>query len=276
MESKSILITGCSSGIGFYAASILKERGYQVFATARKPEDVDRLKAHGFSALQLDVNDSPSIHRALEHVLEATHGKLYALFNNAGFLQAGAVEDLSRDNERTQFETNVFGPMELTRLVLPVMRKQGFGRIIQNSSILGVVAMPYYGAYNASKFALEGFSNTLRQELRGTSIHVSILNPGPVATHLRENAFHVYQRTIKRTNTSPHQKAYKHLEEGYFASRNKRIANHPEAVIKKLIHALESSRPKTRYYIGMPAKTLAFLKRILPESALDWVIYKLS
>ncbi|VVC75287.1 Putative oxidoreductase SadH [Aquicella siphonis] len=275
MESKSILITGCSSGIGFHAAAFLKDRGYRVFATARKPEDVETLKAHGFDALQLDVNDSPSIRRALDHILDATDGTLYALFNNAGYLQAGAVEDLSRDAERAQFETNVFGPMELVRLTLPIMRRQGYGRIIQNSSILGVVAMPFYGAYNASKFALEGFSNTLRQELRGTPIHVSILNPGPITTHLRENAFQVYQRTLKHTVASPYQKTYKKMEQTYFAPQERKIAQHPEAVVKKLLHALESPRPRTRYYIGLPAHILAFLKRILPDSALDWVIYKI-
>src|SRR5436190_5636188 len=164
MTQSSILITGCSSGIGLAAARFLHQRGYKVFATARKLVDLERLRAEGLTAIELDVNDSGSIAAALKQVLAATGGTLDALFNNAGYLQAGAVEDLSRDMNRAQFETNVFGPMELIRQVLPIMRAQGHGRIVQNSSILGIITLAYYGSYNASKFALDGFTNTLRQE----------------------------------------------------------------------------------------------------------------
>jgi len=189
MTQKSILITGCGSGIGNHAAMQLKQRGYRVFASARKKEDVSKLSAAGLESVLLDVTDTASMQQALAHILQQTNGTLDALFNNAGYLQAGAIEDLTHDTNRAQFETNVFGPMELIRLVLPIMRQQGHGRIIQNSSILGVITLPYYGAYNASKFALEGFSRTLRQELYGTQIHLSIINPGPIQSELRKNAF---------------------------------------------------------------------------------------
>jgi short-subunit dehydrogenase len=273
---KSILITGCSSGIGLRAAEVLSTRGYRVFATARKENDVKKLLALGLESFQLDVNDSSSIRTVLATILEKTDGKLAALFNNAGFGQTGAIEDLSRDLLRTQFETNVFGPLELIARVLPVMRQQGYGRIIQNSSILGIVALPYYGAYNASKFAVEGFSNTLRQELRGTAITVSIIAPGPIKTQFRDNAYKQYKKTIPPGN-SVHSNNYQTLE-NYFSTASTKhppLTVTPDAVIKKLIHALESPRPKAHYYVGVPAHLLAFLRRILPDCMLDWVLHKI-
>lgn len=272
---KSILITGCSSGIGYAAAVSLKERGYRVFATARKAADVAKLQQEGFESLVLDVNDTESMQQAVTQILALTDGKLDALFNNSGYLQTGAIEDLTRESERAQFETNVFGPMELVRLVLPAMRKLGHGRIIQNSSILGIVTIPYCGAYNASKFALEGFSNTLRQELRGTHIHVSIINPGPITSKLRDHAYTHYQKTKEQIASSVHEAAYQRLENSYFKEQNKAsLANDPKAVVKKLIHALESSHPHAHYYVGATAQSLAFLRRILPDFALDWLLSK--
>lgn len=276
MAQKNILITGCGSGIGHHSALALKERGYRVFASARKPEDVAKLKALGLNSLILDLNDSSSIQHAVGEVLEKTQGKLDALFNNAGYLQAGAIEDLTREMDREQFETNVFGPIELTRLILPTMRKQGQGRIVQNSSILGIITKPYYGAYNASKFALEGYSNTLRQELHGSGIHVSILNPGPITSKLRQNAFAHYQETVGHLDNSPHKAAYQKLENYYFkpSKIDQQVSASPDAVVKKLLHALESRRPKAHYYVGAPAQAIAVLKRLLPDAAMDWVLSK--
>jgi NAD(P)-dependent dehydrogenase (short-subunit alcohol dehydrogenase family) len=276
MLSRSILITGCSSGIGLDCAIALKQRGYRVFACARKMADVEKLNAFGLEGVQLDVNDAVSMQRALDTITARTGGTLDALFNNAGFLQAGAIEDLSRDMIRAQFETNVFGPMELIRLVLPIMRKQGHGRIIQNSSILGVITLPYYGAYNASKYALEGFSATLRQECRGTGIFVSIINPGPIASRLRENAFQLYQQTLAQQPGSTHAKAYEQMEQSYFqpSERDQKVMQNPSAVTKKLLHALESSHPHTHYFIGWPAIFLSILRRLLPDKALDWLLAK--
>ena len=274
--AKTILITGCSSGIGHAAALILKKRGYRVFATARKEEDVTQLKSEGFESLLLDVTDSTSIQNALNQILQKTGGTLDALFNNAGYLFAGAIEDLTREMIRAQFETNVFGPMELIRLVLPIMRKQGQGRIIQNSSILGFITLPYYGAYNASKFALEGFSHTLRQELRGTAIFVSIIHPGPIVTALRKRAYQHYQQTLQKQHVDTYEEVYQKLEHSYFQTKKNKLALSPDAIAKPLIHALENAHPKIHYYLGMPSKLLAVLKRILPDKMLDWILCRVN
>lgn len=277
MAEKSILITGCSSGIGLAAALLLKKRGYRVFASARKAEDVAKLEVQGLESVKLDVNDRASMDEALKKILQKTNGTLYALFNNAGFGISSAVEDLTREIDRAQFETNVFGAMELTRLVLPVMRKQGYGRIIQNSSMLGYVTIPFYGVYAASKHALEGYSNTLRQELRGTNIYVCILNPGPIKSDFRKNAYDQYQHTIKKHQTGLHKETYAKFEQSYFSSQdsNAKLSQDPKIVVDNLIHALEKRRPKAHYYIGMPAKLFAVLKWILPESSLDWIVAKI-
>jgi len=203
--AKTILITGCSSGIGYTTAIELQKRGFNVIATARKVEDVDCLAQEGLTALQLDLADSVSIQQAVKQIIELTDGEIYGLFNNGAFGQPGAVEDLSRDVLRYQFETNVFGTQELTNLIIPLMRKQGHGRIIYNSSVLGLVAMTYRGAYNASKFALEGLADTLRLELQGSGIHVSLIEPGPILTNFRQNAFALYKKNINPAK-SVHQK----------------------------------------------------------------------
>ena len=187
--SKTILITGCSSGIGYSTAISLKKRVHNVIATARKSNDVLRLTQEGFTSLRLDLADSDSIQSAVKQAIALTDGKIDALFNNGAFGQVGAVEDLSRDTLRLQFETNLFGTHELTNLLLPLMRKQGHGRIIYNSSVLGLVAMPYRGAYNASKFALEGLADTLRQELYGMPIYISLIEPGPIQSNFRKNSY---------------------------------------------------------------------------------------
>jgi len=273
-SAKTILITGCSSGIGYVTAIELKKRGHQVIASARKPEDVERLQQQGFSTVQLDLADSASIHRAVEQVLELTGGKLDALFNNGAFGQPGAVEDLSREVLRFQFETNLFGTHELTNLLIPVMRKQGHGRIIYNSSVLGLVAMTYRGAYNASKFALEGLADTLRLELYGSNIHISLIEPGPILSDFRKNAFALYKKNIDPTH-SFHQETYKNMEarlqkEGPAAS----FTLPAEAVAEKVIHALEAKTPKRHYYVTVPTYVFAFLKRILPVSWLDYLLRK--
>ncbi|SRR5579883_252375 len=274
---KTILITGCSSGIGLRSAEILKQRGYRVFASARKEKDVAELKAKGFESILMDVNDSSSIQEALQEIFKKTGGTLDALFNNAGYAVPGAVEDLTREMIRTQFETNVFGAMELIHQVIPIMRQQGHGRIIQNSSILGIITMPYRGAYNASKFAIEGFSNTLRQELRNSPIQVSILNPGPIESHFRNNAYKSYHGTLSEKH-SVHRDSYKKMEQHFFnpTPSERKFTLAPDAVVNKLIHALESRRPKAHYYVGFPAHIFAFLRRILPDNMLDWVLIKIT
>lgn len=276
MTKKSVLITGCSSGIGLGVAEGLKDRSYRVFATARQATDVARLAAAGFESLQLDLADSDSIQSAVKEVLARTGGTLDALFNNGAYGQPGAVEDLSREVLREQFETNLFGWHELTNLVIPVMRRQGHGRIIQNSSVLGFVALRYRGAYNASKYALEGLTDTLRLELAGSGIHVSLIEPGPIASHFRENAFKAYQRNINPQG-SPHQDMYRHMEARLTRPGPAVPFTLPaEAVLKKVIHALESRRPRARYYVTFPTWLFGFLKRILSSRLLDRVLIKIG
>ena len=272
---KSILITGCSSGIGQYCAIQLHQRGYQVFASARKQQDVEALKAQGLEdTIQLDLNDSDSITRAVNHVVKATDGKLYALFNNGAYGQPGAVEDLSRDALRRQFETNFFGWAELTNQLLPYMRKQNQGRIIQNSSVLGLVAMPFRGAYNASKFALEGLTDTLRIELAGTKIQLSLIEPGPITSQFRHNALASLQQYID-IESSIHKEDYQTA----IARLEKTVSTTPftlgpEAVYAKLLHALEAKKAKTRYYVTFPTYLLGYLRRVLPTSWLDRMLAK--
>ena len=272
--SKTILMTGCSSGIGYSAAVELKKRGHRVIATARKIDDVHRLTQEGFAAFQLDLADSTSIQSAVTQAIELTGGKIDALFNNGAFGQPGAVEDLSRDVLRFQFETNLFGTHELTNLVIPLMRKQGHGRIIYNSSILGLVAMRYRGAYNASKFALEGLADTLRLELYGANIHISLIEPGPILSDFRKNSYALYKKNIDPTRGF-HKDAYNAME----ARLQKEGAAAPFtlpalAVVEKVIHALEAKRPKLRYYVTFPTYLFGFLKRILPMSWLDALLRK--
>lgn len=272
--TKAILITGCSSGIGLYCATKLKERGYRVFATARKSTDVETLNAQGFEALQLDLQNSVSIHNAVNQLIEQTEGKLYAVFNNGAYGQPGAVEDLTRNTLRKQFETNLFGWLELTNLLLPHMRKYNQGRIIQNSSVLGLVAMPFRGAYNASKFALEGLTDTLRIELRDTDIKVSLIEPGPIESQFRQNALAAFIDNIDIKN-SHYQQAYEQTINRMQAdSSTSSFALGPEAVYKKLLHALEAKNPKARYYVTFPTYLFGFLRRILPGRWLDKLLAK--
>lgn len=273
-SDKTILITGCSSGIGFGVAKGLKQRGYKVFATARKLDDVEKLKADGFCSLQLDLRDSGSINRALEQILAQTNGKLYALFNNGAYAQAGAVEDLSRSVLKKQFETNVFGWLELTNLVIPVMRAQGYGRIIQNSSILGFMPLKFRGAYNASKYAIEGLSDTLRLELYDTNIFISLVEPGPIASRIRENSVPHFLNNIDREN-SVYREFYRHwLERLKKTGPVSRFTLTPEAVLKKVIHALESKYPKPRYRVTVPTHLFWYLKRFLSTRMLDRILNK--
>ncbi|MGZ0077146.1 SDR family oxidoreductase [Methylomonas sp. YC3] len=269
MVGKTLFITGCSSGIGYHTALFLKQRGHRVICSARKPEDVERLRGDGFECLQLDLADSPSIQRAVNELIALTDGKIDALFNNGAFGQPGAVEDLSRDVLRHQFETNLFGTHELTNLLLPLMRKQGHGRVIYNSSVLGFVAMKFRGAYNASKFALEGLADTLRLELRGTGIHIVLIEPGPIASRFRENAFALYQKHIDAEH-SFHKETYKAMEARLQKPGPAAPFTLPaSAVAEKVAHALESNRPKIRYRVTVPTHLFAWLKRLLPSAWLD-------
>ena len=275
-NQKAILITGCSTGIGLCCAQQLKARGYRVFASARKVEDVKMLQKLGLESLQLDLASSESIQTAVEQILQLTDGYLYGLFNNAGYGQPGAVEDIRRSVLQEQFETNVFGTQELINLVIPVMRQQGYGRIIYHGSVLGLISLSFRGAYNASKYALEGLTDTLRLELYGTGIEVSIIEPGPITSNFRKNAFQKYQENIDKENSF-----FKKNYEGMEARLKKKgpaapFTLPPEAVYRKLQHALESKHPKAHYYVTFPTYLFATLKRILPARGLDWVLRRVS
>jgi NAD(P)-dependent dehydrogenase (short-subunit alcohol dehydrogenase family) len=271
MESKSVLITGCSTGIGNCLAHGLRDRGYRVFASARKEADVAALSAAGFASLQLDLDSSGSIRAAVETVLDRTQGRLYALINNGAYGQPGAVEDLSRAVLRAQFETNLFGTQELTNLVIPVMRAQGEGRIIQMSSMLGIVCLAYRGAYNATKFALEALSDTMRLELRDANIYVSLIEPGPIESRFRANAYAAFRRNIDREH-SVYREYYARVEKRLEGSRPLPFTLPPEAVLKKAIHALEARRPKARYGVTFPTHLFAVLRRLLPVRVLDRIL----
>ncbi|MDZ7749855.1 MAG: SDR family oxidoreductase [Halofilum sp. (in: g-proteobacteria)] len=273
-ERGTILITGCSSGIGHHGAHALARRGWRVFASARRDADVARLADEGLEALPLDLDDPASIETAVATVMERCDGRLDALFNNGAYGQPGAVEDLSREALRAQFESNLFGWLDLTNRVIPAMRAQGHGRIVQNSSLLGYVALKWRGAYNASKFALEGLSDTLRLELAGSGIHVVLIEPGPIESRFRANGLAAYRRWID-AGASVHRERYARMEarlqkEGPAAP----FTLGPEAVTRKLIHALESPRPRSRYRVTFPAHLFAALRRALPTRLLDRVLHR--
>lgn len=272
--TKAVLITGCSSGIGYEAAHALNQRGYHVIASCRQSADVTRLQAEGLTCIQLDLSDAQSITDAVQATLSLTQGELYGLFNNGAYGQPGALEDLPTDALRAQFESNFFGWHQLVQEVLPTMRKQGYGRIVQNSSVLGFAAMKYRGAYNASKFALEGWSDTLRLELADTEIKISLIEPGPIETRFRANALKAFKQWIN-IDTSVHQAAYQQqIQRLEKDSSNNTFVLPAKACIPPLIDALEASRPKIRYRVTQPTKVFAILKRLLPSRWLDKILQK--
>lgn len=274
-ETRSVLITGCSSGIGLACATYLANRGWRVVASARQMKDVEQLRKDGLNAVQLDVANSASIHAALDETYNLTGGRLDALVNNAGIAIPGAVEDLDRAMLLRQFDTNLFGTLELTNNVLPLMRRQGHGRIVMVSSILGRVAMPWRGAYNASKFALEGLTDTLRLELRSSDIRVSLINPGPVRSRFRDNSLANFDAWVD-TAASPHRERYVELRTETGARKdNQPFTVKPEAVARKIAHALENPRPRARYYVTFPAYVLASARCLLPTSWLDRVLSRI-
>jgi NAD(P)-dependent dehydrogenase (short-subunit alcohol dehydrogenase family) len=274
MAQRSVLITGCSSGIGLAAAETMRDRGWRVFATARTPEDLARLKDElGIESVYLDYAEPDSIAAAADHVLAATDGALTALFNNGAYGQAGAIEDLPTEALRAQFETNVFGWHDLTRRVIAPMRARNEGRIVQCSSVLGLLAAPYRGAYCASKFAIEALTDTLRIELKDAGIHVSLIEPGPIRTRFIETAIKHYKQNIDMDN-SAHAEVYRERLAKMEDGGQMAFKLEPEAVCRRLVHALEAKRPKTRYYVTVPTFVGAYLRRILPARALDFVAAK--
>ncbi|MCV6608583.1 MAG: SDR family NAD(P)-dependent oxidoreductase [Campylobacterales bacterium] len=273
---KSILITGCSTGIGLETAHFLKQQNYQVFPTARKEEDVKKLKDLGFDSFLLDLKDEESMDSSLKNILKITGGTLDALFNNGAYGQPGAVEDLTTEVLKEQFETNFFGWHTLTRKVLKIMRKQGHGKIIQNSSVLGIISLKFRGAYNSSKYALEGLTDTLRLELENSNIHISLIEPGPIKSNFRQNAMYKFKKNIK-IQGSPFEEIYqKVLARLERKKSDDPFTLPPTAVGKKVLKILETKNPKPRYYVTTPTYIFGFLKRVLSSPALDKILMKVS
>jgi NAD(P)-dependent dehydrogenase (short-subunit alcohol dehydrogenase family) len=273
--TKSILITGCSTGIGYACAMGLKARGYRVLATVRTIEDAKRLEAEGLEVLMLDYAYSASVQACAAQVAKLTGGTLFAVVNNGAYGQPGAVEDLSRKVLEDQFAANFFGWHELTTLCLPLIRANGEGRIVNVSSVLGIAAMKWRGAYNASKFALEGLTDTMRLELRGTGIFASTIEPGPITSKFVETSLKNFDKNID-LEKSHYQTAYEKQRARLGKGGSNRFKLPPEAVLTKLVHALESRRPKAHYYVTTPTYIMGFARRILPQGLMDRFVNRMS
>ncbi len=271
---RTILITGCSSGIGYCAAHGLKKRGWRVFASCRKQADCDRLASEGLETVRLDYMDTDSITEAVALVLEKTGGRLDALYNNGSFSQPGALEDVTTDMLRAQFEAGVFGWHELTRQVIPVMRRQGSGRIVNCSSVLGFVAGRFRGAYVGAKFAIEGLTDSLRLDLAGSGIHVVLIEPGPIKTRFIDNAVTRIHGSIDVEGSVHHADYQRELATLDKGGPGSRFRQPPEAVVAKLVLALESPHPRARYRVTLPTHAAALMKRLLPTRVLDWILLK--
>lgn len=272
---RNILITGCSSGIGLQTAKTLKENGIKVYASARKEQDVKMLKELGFNTFLLDVTNPTHIKEALEQIVQ-NDSKIDAVFNNAGFGQPGALEDISTEILKEQFETNVFGLHELTRQVLPYMRKQGYGKIIQHSSVLGIISLRFRGAYNASKYAIEGLADTLRLELANTNISISTINTGPVTSKFRENAVKKFQANVNQENTSYKKEYDTQLNARLENDKDTTPFNLPASSVADIIQKImNTDKPKPRYYVTKATYILGFCKRILSTSLLDSILKKI-
>jgi len=264
---KAVLITGCSSGIGLNAAQYLSNRGFHTIASVRQAKDIAKLQALKIECIQLDLASEQSISQAVEYISQ-NHPQLYGLVNNGAYGQTGAVEDLSRAALREQFETNLFGTHELTQKLMPLFLQQDRGRVIQVSSVLGFIALPMRGAYNASKFALEGLTDTQRLELQATNIHMSIVEPGAIETHFRQNSFQYFEKNIDAQN-SRFIEQYKSLKDRLNRNENARFTLQAERVSYDIHRALTANKPKIRYRITVPTIVGAKLKRLLSDRMMD-------
>jgi len=268
-NKKSVLITGCSSGIGLNAVYALQKQNYHVIASVRQSKDLEQFQQDGTECIQLDLSDELSIQKAVDYLYQH-HPDLYGLVNNGAYGQAGAVEDLTRQALRDQFETNVFGTHELTQKLLPLFRKQNRGRVIQISSVLGVIALPLRGAYNASKFALEGLTDTQRLELHDTNIKMSLIEPGAIETKFRKNCVHYFEKNIDE-QSSVYKSQYQQMRIRLERDEKSRFEETPDRVSKDILHALSSEKPKIRYRITVPTIIGAKLKRLLSARMMDKV-----
>ena len=271
-KQKSVLITGCSSGIGLNAVHTLRKNGFHVIASVRQAKDMSLFESNNIECIQLDLSDENSVQQGVDYINE-NHPDLYGLVNNGAYGQAGAVEDLSRSTLREQFETNVFGTHELTQKLMPLFRKNNQGRIVQVSSVLGIVALPMRGAYNSSKFALEGLTDTQRLELINTNIKMSLIEPGAIETKFRDNCVHYFDKNIDEEN-SVYKAQYNAMRLRLNRTEKAKFEESPERVSKDILHALSSDNPKIRYRITIPTIVIAKLKRLLSSRMLDKICSK--
>ncbi|MDY0189530.1 MAG: SDR family NAD(P)-dependent oxidoreductase [Desulfuromonas sp.] len=273
---KWVVVTGASSGIGYDIALSLQQQGYQVIATARTTTALAMLTRLGLIALPLELSDENSVSAAIEQINQLCDHQLYALINNAAYGQPGALEDISRKVLEQQFAVNLFGTHQLTCGLLPALRQGSAGRIVNISSVLGLVAFPWQGAYNASKFALEGLSDTLRLELRGSSVRLSLIEPGPIRSKFRANALHAFNSEID-WQQSAHNANYKRITAYYAASSHPTpFTGTAQQVTRRVLHALRSAKPQPRYYVTLPTYTLAICRRLLPSRLLDLLLARLG
>lgn len=265
----SVLVTGCSSGIGLDAARHLQARGWTVLATCRAEDDLAARRAEGMVALPLDLADPASVAACAQAALD--HGPVDALVNNAAFALPGAVEDLPRAALRAIFEVNLFGTHDLTRRLIPHFRQRGAGRIVNVSSVLGLVGIPWRGAYAATKFALEGLTDVLRIEMADTPVRVVLVEPGPITSRIRANSIPHFERWID-WQASPRADQYRAslLRRLYHPAGPDRFELPPSAVSRVIAQALESPRPRARYRVTRPTQVAALGRRLLPTAALDW------
>lgn len=273
VQDKTVLITGCSTGIGASAATTLKDRGWTVIPTARKDEDLDRLRDDGFDPIRMDMADAESVANGAKQALERTDGRLGALVNNAGFGQSGAVEDLKREHLEYQFDVNVFGLQDLTNRLISVFRTQGYGRIIHISSVVGRISIPLLGCYSASKFAVEALADAQRVELRGSGVGVILIEPGPIITEFRRTAARRAQETLNLSDGKKSTFYIEQIQKRIDSQKKPSLINKtPDAVTVKIVHALESKRPRRRYAITLPAHAGAFMRRFAPYALIDLVL----
>jgi NAD(P)-dependent dehydrogenase (short-subunit alcohol dehydrogenase family) len=269
--SKAVLITGCSSGIGHSTALELARRGWKVYATARKPESISDLADAGCTTLALDVTDEESRRTAVQRVIDA-EGAVGVLINNAGYSQSGAVESVPIDQVRDQFETNVFGLLRMCRLVLPGMRAQHWGKIVNLSSMGGRLTFPGGGIYHATKYAVEALSDAMRFEVRGFGVDVIIIEPGLIVTKFGETAAgSVHTPEDDRAYADFNRHVAKLTEEAYKGPMAKLGAG-PEAVAKTIADAISAKRPKARYPVTPSARLMIGQRRLVPDRVWDLIM----
>lgn len=267
----TILITGCSSGIGRTTATLMRDRGWRVFTTARKPDDLQKLAREGFEPIELELADPQSIADCAAAFLDHAGTAPLALFNNAAYGQPGAIEDIEPSVLRCQLEVNVIGTHDLTRRIIPAMRARGAGRIVTCSSVLGFIGAPFRGAYCASKFALEGLTDSMRLELRGSGIRVSLIEPGPIHSRFVDNALAAARANVN-IQGSVHRPRYEAMIEAMLGGGTQTFKLGPEVVARQVVHACESRFPRRRYKSTIPTHGAGLMKRVLPDWAMDWLV----